>query len=114
MNFGAHLPLIGFEGAPYSLDTLLEYTRTAESLSYSTLAANDHLVFQLPWIDGPTALAAVLSATQGMDPCNNGFLACRTRPGGIGQVVGSDRRAFRRASVGRDRPRVHRRGTMKR
>ena len=67
MNFGAHLPLISFEDGNYSLDTLLEYTRTAEALGYSTLAANDHLVFQRPWIDGPTALAAVLSATQSMD-----------------------------------------------
>jgi alkanesulfonate monooxygenase SsuD/methylene tetrahydromethanopterin reductase-like flavin-dependent oxidoreductase (luciferase family) len=30
------------------------------------LAANDHLLWRLPWLDGPTALASVLSAAGGM------------------------------------------------
>jgi hypothetical protein len=27
------------------------------------LCANDHLVFEVPWLDGPTALAAVIEAS---------------------------------------------------
>jgi alkanesulfonate monooxygenase SsuD/methylene tetrahydromethanopterin reductase-like flavin-dependent oxidoreductase (luciferase family) len=60
MEYGVHLPLIGFDDRPYSLDHLLTYTTTAEDLGYETLCANDHLVFSRPWLDGPTAMAAVL------------------------------------------------------
>jgi alkanesulfonate monooxygenase SsuD/methylene tetrahydromethanopterin reductase-like flavin-dependent oxidoreductase (luciferase family) len=60
MEYGVHLPLIGFDDRPYSLDHLLTYTGTAEALGYTTLCANDHLVFSRPWLDGPTAMAAVL------------------------------------------------------
>jgi alkanesulfonate monooxygenase SsuD/methylene tetrahydromethanopterin reductase-like flavin-dependent oxidoreductase (luciferase family) len=61
MEFGAHLPLIDFDGRGCTLANLLEYTETAEALGYTFLCANDHLVFARPWLDGPTALAAVLS-----------------------------------------------------
>ena len=58
MDYGAHLPLIGFDQRPFSLKKLLEYTQTAESLGFRAIAANDHLVFSRPWLDGPTALVA--------------------------------------------------------
>ena len=45
MDFGVHLPLIGFDGRSWSLRNLLEYTETAESLGFAALAANDHLIF---------------------------------------------------------------------
>jgi len=67
MDFGVHLPLIGFDQRPFSLDRLLEYTRTAQGLGFRAIAANDHLVFARPWLDGPTALAAVVSHSQDMD-----------------------------------------------
>lgn len=60
MEFGVHLPLMDFGSNPYSLDHLLNYVETAERLGYAAVAVNDHLVFSTPWLDGPTALAAVL------------------------------------------------------
>ena len=63
MEFGAHLPLMDFGGHPFTLDHLLEYARTAERLGLDTLCANDHLVFDVPWLDGPTALATVIEAS---------------------------------------------------
>lgn len=66
MDYGAHLPLIGLDGRPWSLRHLLEYSETAEELGFRTLSANDHLLFPRPWLDGPTALAAVLAGTQRM------------------------------------------------
>ncbi|MBO0844237.1 MAG: LLM class flavin-dependent oxidoreductase [Nocardioides sp.] len=61
MDLGAHLPLADLgEGAP-SGRSLREYARTARDLGFSTVAANDHLVWRRPWLDGPTALAAVLN-----------------------------------------------------
>ncbi len=32
----------------------------ATDYGFSTLCANDHMTFSTPWLDGPTALAAVL------------------------------------------------------
>ena len=60
MEFGAHLPLMDFGGHPYTLDHLIAYTETAARLGFSTLTANDHMVFAVPWLDGPTALAAMV------------------------------------------------------
>jgi len=59
MDLGAHLPLADFGDGTPSLDGLRDYVRTARALGYSTVSANDHLVWRRPWLDGPTALAAV-------------------------------------------------------
>jgi probable F420-dependent oxidoreductase len=63
VDYGAHLPLIALNGQQWSLRRLLEYTETAASLGFRALSANDHLLFPRPWLDGPTALAAVLART---------------------------------------------------
>jgi alkanesulfonate monooxygenase SsuD/methylene tetrahydromethanopterin reductase-like flavin-dependent oxidoreductase (luciferase family) len=60
MEYGAHLPLIDFGGGAPKLAELREYTRRAGALGFRWLCANDHLLFQRPWLDGPTALAATL------------------------------------------------------
>jgi alkanesulfonate monooxygenase SsuD/methylene tetrahydromethanopterin reductase-like flavin-dependent oxidoreductase (luciferase family) len=59
VDVGAHLPLLDFGGHEYTLVHLTEYTRAAADLGFAAIAANDHLVFAAPWLDGPTALAAV-------------------------------------------------------
>jgi alkanesulfonate monooxygenase SsuD/methylene tetrahydromethanopterin reductase-like flavin-dependent oxidoreductase (luciferase family) len=61
MEFGVHLPLISFQGEQRSLNDLLAFTEAARDLGYTHLCVNDHLVFSRPWLDGPTALAAVLA-----------------------------------------------------
>lgn len=67
MDFGVHLPLLDFGDNPFTLDHLIAYAETAQQLGFKALAANDHLVFSKPWLDGPTALAAVLSHSGRMD-----------------------------------------------
>src|SRR6478752_4999376 len=62
MEFGVHLPQIEWDGERITLDRLLEVAATAERLGFGTVTANDHLVYGRPWLDGPTALAAVLAA----------------------------------------------------
>jgi alkanesulfonate monooxygenase SsuD/methylene tetrahydromethanopterin reductase-like flavin-dependent oxidoreductase (luciferase family) len=61
MDFGLHLPLMDFGGNLFTLDHLIAYAETGQQLGFRALAANDHMVFSKPWLDGPTALAAVLS-----------------------------------------------------
>jgi probable F420-dependent oxidoreductase len=63
VDYGAHLPLIDLDRQPWTLHRLLEYAQTAETMGFQALSANDHLVFGRPWLDGPTALAAVLGRT---------------------------------------------------
>jgi alkanesulfonate monooxygenase SsuD/methylene tetrahydromethanopterin reductase-like flavin-dependent oxidoreductase (luciferase family) len=66
MQFGAHLPLMDFGGNAYDGATLRAYARLAADVGFTTLAANDHLVFDVPWLDGPTALASVIEASEPM------------------------------------------------
>ena len=67
MDFGLHLPLMDFGGNTITLDDLIAYAETGQQLGFKALAANDHLVFSRPWLDGPTALAAVLTHSGRMD-----------------------------------------------
>ena len=63
MDYGVHLPLISLKGQRHwSLQGLLEYAEIAERLGFRTISANDHLIFPRPWLDVPTALAAVLAS----------------------------------------------------
>ncbi len=66
MEYGAHLPLIEFEGAGRTLADLRAYARQAAALDYRYLCANDHLLFGRPWLDGPTALAATIDDSSDM------------------------------------------------
>ena len=65
VEYGAHLPLIDL-GTPPSLAMLRAYASAAATLGYRYLCANDHLVFSRPWLDGPTALAALIEASREM------------------------------------------------
>jgi alkanesulfonate monooxygenase SsuD/methylene tetrahydromethanopterin reductase-like flavin-dependent oxidoreductase (luciferase family) len=66
MEYGAHLPLIAFDGVTSTLADVCTYARRAAALDYRYLCANDHLFFGRPWLDGPTALAAALEASGDM------------------------------------------------
>lgn len=63
MEFGVHLPQIGFEQPDWSLDWLREYVTLADQLDFRYLCGNDHLLFSRPWLDGPITLATLLSHT---------------------------------------------------
>jgi alkanesulfonate monooxygenase SsuD/methylene tetrahydromethanopterin reductase-like flavin-dependent oxidoreductase (luciferase family) len=63
LEFGAHLPLIDF-GAGFSHRALKTYARAAADSGYRYLCANDHLLYAKPWLDGPTALTAVLDESR--------------------------------------------------
>jgi alkanesulfonate monooxygenase SsuD/methylene tetrahydromethanopterin reductase-like flavin-dependent oxidoreductase (luciferase family) len=65
VEYGAHLPLIDL-GAGRSLAALRAYARAAAGLGYRWLCANDHLLFGRPWLDGPTALTALLEESGDM------------------------------------------------
>jgi alkanesulfonate monooxygenase SsuD/methylene tetrahydromethanopterin reductase-like flavin-dependent oxidoreductase (luciferase family) len=66
VDFGAHLPLMDFGGNPYTFAHLATYTDTAARLGFSALSVNDHMVFSVPWLDGPSALAAMVEHSGAM------------------------------------------------
>jgi alkanesulfonate monooxygenase SsuD/methylene tetrahydromethanopterin reductase-like flavin-dependent oxidoreductase (luciferase family) len=66
MQYGAHLPLIAFGNATWTLADICGYAERAAALEYRFLCANDHLFFGRPWLDGPTALAATLERSADM------------------------------------------------
>jgi alkanesulfonate monooxygenase SsuD/methylene tetrahydromethanopterin reductase-like flavin-dependent oxidoreductase (luciferase family) len=59
LEYGIHLPLVDL-GAGFSLRRLQDCAHAAVDLGYRYICANDHLLFRRPWLDGPTALAAVI------------------------------------------------------
>lgn len=66
MRLGVHLPILDTSGHGWRVAELSSYARAANQLGYAALAANDHLVHRLPWLDGPTALASVLEPSGAM------------------------------------------------
>ncbi len=65
MEYGAHLPILDL-GTPPTLRGLRAYAATAAASGYRVLCANDHIFFSRPWLDGPTALAAVIDESADM------------------------------------------------
>ena len=89
MEFGAHLPLMDFGGHPYTLDHLVAYTKTAAQLGFSALSVNDHMVFSVPWLDGPVALAAVMEHSGEMTLATTVALAVVRGPVPVAKTLGA-------------------------
>ena len=60
MDLGVHLPLTNPQ------PRLRAVVETARECGFAAVSANDHLVFRGPWLDGPTALASVIEASEDM------------------------------------------------
>jgi alkanesulfonate monooxygenase SsuD/methylene tetrahydromethanopterin reductase-like flavin-dependent oxidoreductase (luciferase family) len=63
MELGAHLPLMEFHGEGLSLGRIRGAAVAARECGFAAVSANDHFLFSTPWLDGPTALAAVIERT---------------------------------------------------
>jgi len=60
VELGVHLPLMQFGDERLSLQRLRATVDTARDCGFAAVSANDHFVFQAPWLDGPTALASMI------------------------------------------------------
>jgi alkanesulfonate monooxygenase SsuD/methylene tetrahydromethanopterin reductase-like flavin-dependent oxidoreductase (luciferase family) len=67
LELGVHLPLMEFGDEGQSLSRLVRAAEAARDCGFAALSANDHFLFQTPWLDGPTALAAVLDRSGSME-----------------------------------------------
>jgi alkanesulfonate monooxygenase SsuD/methylene tetrahydromethanopterin reductase-like flavin-dependent oxidoreductase (luciferase family) len=68
VELGVHLPLMPFGEQPVSRDRIEAAVDAARECGFAAVSANDHLVFQTPWLDGLAALASVVerSGTLGL------------------------------------------------
>ena len=63
MHLGLHLPQLDFDGSGLSLSRLTGAARAARDAGFGSLGANDHVLFAGPWLDGLTALTAVVESS---------------------------------------------------
>jgi alkanesulfonate monooxygenase SsuD/methylene tetrahydromethanopterin reductase-like flavin-dependent oxidoreductase (luciferase family) len=66
VELGVHLPLLELGHEGQSLARLQATVDAARDGGFAAISANDHFVFSAPWLDGPTALAAVVERSAGM------------------------------------------------
>jgi alkanesulfonate monooxygenase SsuD/methylene tetrahydromethanopterin reductase-like flavin-dependent oxidoreductase (luciferase family) len=66
VELGVHLPLMQFGEEQLSLSRLQVAVDAARECGFSAICANDHLVFQTAWLDGPTALASMVERSGDM------------------------------------------------
>jgi alkanesulfonate monooxygenase SsuD/methylene tetrahydromethanopterin reductase-like flavin-dependent oxidoreductase (luciferase family) len=67
MELGVHLPLMEFGDEGQSLERIVRAVDAARDCGLAAVSANDHFLFQTPWLDGPTALAAVMDRSGEME-----------------------------------------------
>src|SRR5436309_13751919 len=91
LDYGAHLPVIDFGFHKFSLEWLSAYVRTARDLGFKALSTNDHLIHSRPWLDAPTALAAILSHSGNMAVGDERDPSGRARAGANGKDAGCHR-----------------------
>jgi hypothetical protein len=60
MDLGVHLPLMQFGSEELSVGRLEQTVDAASDCGFTAVSANDHFIFQTPWLDGPTALASMI------------------------------------------------------
>ena len=67
MDLAVHLPLMEFGSEGQSLARVGGAVDAARECGFAAVSANDHFLFQAPWLDGPTALAAVIERSGAME-----------------------------------------------
>lgn len=67
MELAVHLPLMEFGDEGLSLGRLTRAVDAARECSLAAVSANDHFLFQTPWLDGPTALASMVERSGDME-----------------------------------------------
>ena len=67
MELGLHLPLMEFGDERQSFARLGGAVDAARESGLAAVSANDHFLFQTPWLDGATALAAVIDRSGALE-----------------------------------------------
>ncbi len=87
MELGVHLPLMGWQGEGHSLTRLQATVDAARDHGFDTISVNDHFVFSTPWLDGLTALAAVVERSGEMTLATTISLASLRGPTPLAKAI---------------------------
>lgn len=87
MDLGVHLPLMQFGEERLSRRRLEAAVDTARDCGFAAVSANDHFVFQTPWLDGPTALASVIERSGKMTLATTVSLAVLRGPVALAKTL---------------------------
>ena len=80
MELAAHLPLMRFGEEQLSLERLQGAVDAARDCGFAAVSANDHFVFQTPWLDGPSSLASMIERSGRMELATTVSLAVLRNP----------------------------------
>jgi alkanesulfonate monooxygenase SsuD/methylene tetrahydromethanopterin reductase-like flavin-dependent oxidoreductase (luciferase family) len=70
-----------------SLQRLRATVDTARDCGFAAISANDHFVFQMPWLDGPTALASMIERSGEMTLATTVSLAVLRGPVALAKAL---------------------------
>jgi alkanesulfonate monooxygenase SsuD/methylene tetrahydromethanopterin reductase-like flavin-dependent oxidoreductase (luciferase family) len=87
LELGIHLPLMEFGDEGLSLARLTAAVDAARDSGFASVSANDHFLFQTPWLDGPAALAAVLERSGSMQLATTVALVSLRGPAQLAKTV---------------------------
>ena len=87
MDLGVHLPLMPFGDEPLSLGRLRNAVDAARECGFAAVSANDHFIFQTPWLDGPTALASMIERSGPMTLATTVSLAVLRGPVALAKAL---------------------------
>jgi alkanesulfonate monooxygenase SsuD/methylene tetrahydromethanopterin reductase-like flavin-dependent oxidoreductase (luciferase family) len=86
MDLGVHLPLMPF-GEALTLGRLGRAADAARECGFAAVSANDHFIFQTPWLDGPTALASMIERSGPMTLATTVSLAVLRGPVALAKAL---------------------------
>jgi alkanesulfonate monooxygenase SsuD/methylene tetrahydromethanopterin reductase-like flavin-dependent oxidoreductase (luciferase family) len=89
MDLGVHLPVLQWSESEPETPSLIAYVETARRLGFTAVSVNDHVQHRRPWLDGPTALASVVSATGDMTLATTIALAVVRGPIALAKSLGA-------------------------
>jgi alkanesulfonate monooxygenase SsuD/methylene tetrahydromethanopterin reductase-like flavin-dependent oxidoreductase (luciferase family) len=87
VDLGVHLPLMQFGEERLSLGRLGKAVDTARECGFAAVSANDHFIFQTPWLDGPTALASMIERSGPMTLATTVSLAVLRGPVALAKAL---------------------------
>jgi len=87
VDLGVHLPLMRFRDEELSMRRLEQAVNTARDCGFAAISANDHFLFQTPWLDGPTALASMVGRSGDMELATTIALAVLRGPVALAKAL---------------------------
>jgi alkanesulfonate monooxygenase SsuD/methylene tetrahydromethanopterin reductase-like flavin-dependent oxidoreductase (luciferase family) len=87
LELGVHLPLMEFGDEGLSLERLARAVDAARECGLAAISANDHFLFQTPWLDGQAALAAVVERSGEMELATTVALVSLRGPAALAKTL---------------------------